>query len=96
MFSRPGGAQHFPKQIKAWPAACETGFENRVVPGDDVSARRVHHDVGLYSDADKLAPVGEAVMLGTNASSAASSQSEAERLAGAAAGWLTDDFPRCA
>jgi hypothetical protein len=46
-------------------------FENGITASDDVSARQMGVDIGLDANTDELATVGDAVVLGTDASGTA-------------------------
>ena len=46
-------------------------FENRITAGDDISARQMGLDIGLYTNTDELATVCETVVFGTDASDTA-------------------------
>jgi hypothetical protein len=46
-------------------------FENGIKARDDVSARQMGEDIRLDANTDDLATVGEAVVLGTDASGTA-------------------------
>jgi hypothetical protein len=58
-------------------------FENGITASDDVSARQMGRDIGLDTNTDELATVGETVVFGTDASGTATRQLEHEGLAGA-------------
>ena len=65
-------------------------FENRITAGDDVSASRMNHDVGLDAYTYKFTSIGEAVVFGTDASGATARQFEHEGLASAASSGFPD------
>jgi hypothetical protein len=43
-------------------------FENRIMASDDVGAPQMGRDIGLDTNTDELATVGETVVFGTDAS----------------------------
>jgi hypothetical protein len=69
----------------------DSSFEDAVGVVEKVVAGDVGGDVGWDADADELVAVGEAVVLGADAGTAAAGEIEDEGLAGAASGGFADD-----
>ena len=82
--------QHYWREF---PSARIAVSRTESLPSRDIAHCEVCGNVGLDTGPNELGSVGEAIMLGADAGKAAAREFEQQRLAGAAAGRLTNELP---